>query len=64
MSQRIFSVCAEVFQDVQIETESELEAQISYLNQNEALIGIVLEKADLEIIDQIVAKEYCREKVN
>lgn len=64
MSQRIFSVCAEVFQDVQIETESELEAQISHLNQNEALIGIVLEKADLEIIDQVVAKEYCREKVN
>lgn len=63
MSQRIFLVCAEVFQDVQIETESGLDAQMEYLTQNDTLIDLVLEKADLDIIDQVVAKEYCREKV-
>ena len=64
MSQRIFLSCSAVFQDVQIESESELEAQIAKFNQNSSLIDIVLTNADLEIVDPIVAREYCREKVN
>ena len=64
MSQRIFQVCAELFKDLKIETEAELESKISELNQNTEIIDHVLNNADLEITDRSVAKEYCHEKVN
>lgn len=63
MSQRIFQVCSEIFKDLKIETESELEAKISELNLNTEIINHVLITADLEITDRSVAEEYCREKV-
>lgn len=63
MSQRIFQVCSEIFKDMKIETESELEAKISELNHNNDIINHVLTSADLEITDPMVAEEYCREKV-
>lgn len=63
MSQRIFQVCAEVFKDLKIDTESELELKISELNHNTEIIDHILLRADLEITDETVAKEYCNEKV-
>ena len=63
MSQRIFQVCSELFKDVRIECESDLEAKISELNSSTEIIDHVLLRADLEIMDRAVAKEYCYEKV-
>lgn len=63
MSQRIFQVCSELFKDLRIESESELEIKISELNRSTEIIDHVLLRADLEITDRTVAKEYCHEKV-
>jgi hypothetical protein len=63
MSQRIFQVCSELFKDLQIDTESDLDIKISELNCNTEIIDHVLVRADLEITDRSVAKEYCHEKV-
>jgi len=63
MSQRIFQVCSELFRDLKIETESELEVKISELNRSTEILDHILIRADLEITDRSVAKEYCHEKV-
>ena len=63
MSQRIFQVCSELFRDLKIETESELEVKISELNRCTEILDHILIRADLEITDRSVAKEYCHEKV-
>lgn len=64
MSQRIFQVCAELYKDLVIESEFDLEAAISELERSSDVIDIVLKGADLEITDNAVAREYCHEKVN
>lgn len=63
MSQRIFLACSTYFQDIQIETEAELESEITKFNQNPNVLDFILKNADLEITNSIVAREYCREKV-
>jgi hypothetical protein len=63
MSQRIFQACSETFKDLTIETETELEEQISNLDRNSGLVKTILRVADLEIINESTAKEYCHEKV-
>lgn len=63
MSQRIFQVCSELFKDLKIETESDLEVKISELNRSTQIIDHILIRADLEITDRSVAKGYCHEKV-
>lgn len=63
MSQRIFLACSTYFQDIQIETEAELESEITKFNQNPSVLDFILKNADLEITNSIVAREYCREKV-
>lgn len=63
MSQRIFLVCGQVFNNVRIESEAELEYQIHEMDSNTIIIDNVVKHADLEIIDPVVARDYCREKV-
>lgn len=63
MSQRIFQACSDCFKDVKIESEAELNAHISELQGHSQFIEGIMKEANLEIIDNSVAKEYCREKV-
>lgn len=63
MSQRIFQACSDYFKDLRIESEADLNAHISELNNNSQIIEIILGNANLEIIDHSVAREYCHEKV-
>ncbi len=63
MSQRIFQACSEIYKDLTIENESDLENAISILDQRPDIIDVVLKNADLEITDNVVAQEYCHEKV-
>lgn len=63
MSQRIFQVCTEVYKDLRIEGESDFESKISELDERSEVIDIISKSADLEITDESVAREFCREKV-
>ena len=63
MSQRIFQICAEAFKDLRIESESDLDATISDLDQRPETILMILGRAELEIRDDTVARCFCHEKV-
>ena len=63
MSQRIFQICAEAFKDLRIESESDLDATISDLDQRPETILMILGRAELEIQDETVARSFCHEKV-
>ena len=63
MSQRIFQICAEAFKDLRIESESDLDATISDLDQRPETILMRLGRAELEIRDETVARSFCHEKV-
>lgn len=63
MSQRIFQACSECFKNIQIESESELNSHIAELQENSEIVEKILQNSDLEIINESVAKDYCREKV-
>ena len=63
MSQRIFQACSDLFKNVQIDSEQELNQQITQIQQNQRLVERILNISDLEITDKEVAKNYCIEKV-
>ena len=63
MSQRIYQACSEIYKDLRIESESDLDASISQLNQSPNIIDSVLKGSNLEITNEMVAREFCHEKV-
>ena len=64
MSQRIFQACSEIFRNLQIQTEEDLELNMLQIRSNSMIIKDLIKNADLEITNDAVARDYCLEKVN
>lgn len=64
MSQRIFHVCEETFPAISMTSDDRLRDCIAQVNQDDSLVlKKIVHDSQLEIIDEHVAREYVREKV-